>query len=90
MIRYVRLRKLYFEVQFTTKFTIFTRNLFKVKCCVKVSFLNYVEKKLKIILQIVFKKLHEKMIINGRFWEVRSAKFRSDLDEKERRKLTFL
>ena len=69
-MRYVRLRKLYFEVQFTTKFTIFTRNLFKVKCCVKVSFLNYVEKKLELILQIVFKKLHEKMIINGRFWEV--------------------
>ena len=83
MIRYVRLRKLYFEVQFTTKFTIFTRNLFKVKCCVKVSFLNYVEKKLELIL-------HEKMIINGRFWEVRRAKFRLDLYEKERRKLTFL
>ena len=66
VICYVRLRKLYFEVQFTTKFTIFTRNLFKVKCCVKVSFLNYVEKK-RANFTKVFKKLHEKMIIMGDF-----------------------
>ena len=59
VICYVRLRKLYFEVQFTTKFTIFTRNLFKVKCCVKVSFLNYVEKK-ELILQKCLKNCMKK------------------------------